>query len=109
MSKDESAMVPTSCAGSDLLGAAVILSSARRLALRALAGCPSGQWKRTVNPSAYAYAGSNPAPATNGNGRSATPPGALTGRSSSPVAAGPAAEGLRDVHRRSSDLLLRTD
>jgi hypothetical protein len=28
------------------------------------AGCPSGQWKRTVNPSAYAYAGSNPAPAT---------------------------------------------
>jgi hypothetical protein len=28
------------------------------------AGCPSGQWERTVNPSAYAYAGSNPAPAT---------------------------------------------
>ncbi|MCZ4501072.1 MAG: hypothetical protein JWQ74_3629, partial [Marmoricola sp.] len=31
------------------------------------AGCPSGQWKRTVNPSAYAYAGSNPAPATGWN------------------------------------------
>ncbi len=29
-----------------------------------MAGCPSGQWERTVNPSAYAYAGSNPAPAT---------------------------------------------
>src|SRR5690606_11016618 len=28
------------------------------------AGCPSGQWEWTVNPSAYAYAGSNPAPAT---------------------------------------------
>ncbi len=27
-------------------------------------GCPSGQWERTVNPSAYAYAGSNPAPST---------------------------------------------
>src|SRR5271155_4088921 len=28
------------------------------------AGCPSGQWERTVNPSAYAYPGSNPGPAT---------------------------------------------
>src|SRR5437588_12448484 len=28
------------------------------------AGCPSGQWERTVNPSAYAYTGSNPVPAT---------------------------------------------
>lgn len=28
------------------------------------ADCPSGQWERTVNPSAYAYAGSNPASAT---------------------------------------------
>src|SRR5690348_4397801 len=33
-----------------------------------MAGCPSGQWKRTVNPSAYAYAGSNPAPATETKG-----------------------------------------
>ena len=33
-------------------------------ASRTKAGCPSGQWERTVNPSAYAYAGSNPAPAT---------------------------------------------
>jgi hypothetical protein len=33
-----------------------------------MAGCPSGQWKRTVNPSAYAYAGSNPAPATQREG-----------------------------------------
>ena len=30
-----------------------------------MAGCPSGQWERTVNPSAYAYSGSNPLPATN--------------------------------------------
>lgn len=29
-----------------------------------LAGCPSGQRERSVKPSAYAYAGSNPAPAT---------------------------------------------
>ena len=28
------------------------------------AGCPSGQWERTVNPSANAYTGSNPVPAT---------------------------------------------
>ena len=28
------------------------------------AGCPSGQWERTVNPSAHAYEGSNPSPAT---------------------------------------------
>src|SRR5574340_1707116 len=28
------------------------------------AGCPSGQWERTVNPSAYAYVGSHPTPAT---------------------------------------------
>src|SRR5665811_1760456 len=33
-----------------------------------MAGCPSGQWKRTVNPSAYAYAGSIPAPATHRKG-----------------------------------------
>ena len=31
---------------------------------RTLAGCPSGQRERSVKPSAYAYAGSNPAPAT---------------------------------------------
>jgi hypothetical protein len=29
-----------------------------------LAGCPSGQWERTVNPPVYAYEGSNPSPAT---------------------------------------------
>src|SRR3954447_1483854 len=29
-----------------------------------MAGCPSGQWERTVNPSEYSFAGSNPAPAT---------------------------------------------
>lgn len=28
------------------------------------ADCPSGQWERTVNPSAYAYVGSNPTSAT---------------------------------------------
>src|ERR1700693_3038934 len=28
------------------------------------ADCPSGQWERTVNPSAYAYPGSNPGSAT---------------------------------------------
>jgi hypothetical protein len=33
-------------------------------ASRTEAGCPSGQWERTVNPSAYAYPGSNPGPAT---------------------------------------------
>jgi hypothetical protein len=33
-----------------------------------MAGCPSGQWKRTVNPSLYSYAGSNPAPATGRKG-----------------------------------------
>jgi hypothetical protein len=32
-----------------------------------MAGCPSGQWERTVNPSEYSYAGSNPAPATRGS------------------------------------------
>jgi antitoxin YefM len=31
---------------------------------RTQAGCPSGQWERTVNPSAKAYTGSNPVPAT---------------------------------------------
>src|SRR5262249_7661632 len=31
------------------------------------AGCPSGQWERTVNPSADAYEGSNPSPATRQN------------------------------------------
>ena len=47
-------------------GSAVFLSGASSLypATRTKAGCPSGQWERTVNPSAYAYAGSNPAPAT---------------------------------------------
>src|SRR3954453_20393117 len=67
MSNDESAMA----AGSSIRfksGDGAALSS---LALRAhttwsasTAGCPSGQWKRTVNPSVYTYAGSNPAPAT---------------------------------------------
>src|SRR5690242_959650 len=33
---------------------------------RTQAGCPSGQWERTVNPSAEAYTGSNPVPATFG-------------------------------------------
>src|ERR1700678_630424 len=37
-------------------------------ALRAMAGCPSGQWERTVNPSANAYTGSNPVPATTAQG-----------------------------------------
>src|SRR6185312_9931624 len=31
---------------------------------QAPADCPSGQWERTVNPSAYAYPGSNPGSAT---------------------------------------------
>src|SRR6201994_85561 len=36
-----------------------------RLATRTTpADCPSGQWERTVNPSAYAYPGSNPGSAT---------------------------------------------
>src|SRR3954447_10909887 len=48
---------------------AVFVQSASSLypASRTMAGCPSGQWERTVNPSAYAYAGSNPAPATIGH------------------------------------------
>jgi hypothetical protein len=33
-------------------------------ATRTTADCPSGQWERTVNPSAYAYPGSNPGSAT---------------------------------------------
>ena len=41
-----------------------------------MAGCPSGQWKRTVNPSLYSYAGSNPAPATNLGGRARRDQGA---------------------------------
>src|SRR3954454_9245609 len=50
-------------AGAD---SAVFVQSTSSLypASRTMAGCPSGQWERTVNPSAYAYAGSNPAPAT---------------------------------------------
>src|SRR4051812_9486495 len=73
MSNDESAMA----AGSSIrfkYGVGAALSS---LALRphttwsvSTAGCPSGQWKRTVNPSAYAFAGSNPAPATRQSGNS---------------------------------------
>ena len=39
------------------------------------AGCPSGQWERTVNPSAYAYVGSNPTPATPGAPVSDVSPG----------------------------------
>jgi hypothetical protein len=30
----------------------------------ATAGCPSGQWERTVNPPEYSFEGSNPSPAT---------------------------------------------
>jgi hypothetical protein len=37
-------------------------------ATRTTADCPSGQWERTVNPSAYAYPGSNPGSATEVNG-----------------------------------------
>src|SRR5512145_767509 len=40
------------------------VSLSLRLTGVSMAGCPSGQWKRTVNPSLYSYAGSNPAPAT---------------------------------------------
>ena len=35
-----------------------------------MADCPSGQWERTVNPSAYAYVGSNPTSATQSQPRS---------------------------------------
>src|SRR5947209_17189619 len=38
------------------------------------AGCPSGQWERTVNPSAYAYTGSNPVPATTSQRRCSASP-----------------------------------
>src|SRR4051812_36646796 len=67
MSNDESAMA----AGSSIRFKTCVGAALSSLALlghttwsASTAGCPSGQWKRTVNPSAYAFAGSNPAPAT---------------------------------------------
>ncbi len=39
------------------------------------ADCPSGQWERTVNPSAYAYVGSNPTSATHRTPVSDSSPG----------------------------------
>src|SRR4051794_34749676 len=51
------------------------------------ADCPSGQWERTVNPSAYAYPGSNPGSATTATaprpkdaGRCRLPAGGWPGR-----------------------------
>src|SRR3954453_19357337 len=77
MSNDESAMA----AGSSIRFKTCVGAALSSLALRphttwsvSTAGCPSGQWKRTVNPWAYAFAGSNPAPASrqSGNRRQAT-------------------------------------
>src|ERR1700759_527560 len=51
----KSPVVP--CYSSDLL-------TRRQQAGLGTADCPSGQWERTVNPSAYAYPGSNPGSAT---------------------------------------------
>src|SRR6478672_4970424 len=75
MSNDESAMA----AGSPIRFKTCVGAALSSLALRdhttwfaSTAGCPSGQWKRTVNPSVYTYAGSNPAPATSQTSQGAT-------------------------------------
>ncbi len=55
------------------LGTGSVVSSLRLLYEVAEAGCPSGQREQTVNLSAYAYAGSNPAPATHALQRQSRP------------------------------------
>ena len=67
MSNDESAMVAVLLLDSDgsvVLRYPSLVARPLNPGVPSTAGCPSGQWKRTVNPSAYAFAGSNPAPAT---------------------------------------------
>src|SRR3569833_504894 len=70
MSNDESAIGPLlGVIGRFVFGVhprCTLLLAPNRIppARRTQAGCPSGQWERTVNPSAEAYTGSNPVPAT---------------------------------------------